>query len=739
MRALFGLVLIFGAASCNLIFRESPGGQNDAAVDAVDAPPATGWVSVSAGIEHTCAIDNQGGLWCWGSNRLGQLGQPLTTRNSLPTKVNNETWTMVSGRGLHTCAIRSDKTLWCWGSNSNGQLGIGTTVTDGSLNRVTDKSFTFVETSRANTCAIDDAGRLSCWGENLSKQIGDPAQNGDAKAPVTVDAQATWLTVAVGDSHACGLHADHTLWCWGSNRLGQLNGMGGVMPEAMPILAFQDNDWAAITTFAATTCGLKSNGSASCWGINDNGEFGNATVAYVAPRSVAAGSSSDWNTIVLGAEHTCGIKRDTKEWWCWGNNGYGQFGQFSASPLERSPVKMATDAERRWLTFALGSKHTCAIDESHQMYCMGGDHEGQLGLRLPVRGPQSRGGPWGAYSINASTACGNVGNDLKCWGNGRTFQIGNDMAASQQTPQKVTLPNNQQADAIAVGTRVACATSGTILNCWGTAYNGEFGNGIMGNQVNKTPTSVLTLNYTSVVATQHVCAVAGGDTYCWGENDKGQATQTPGMDRLTPLVLTGFKKVTIGATHSCGALGLVWKCWGDNTSGQLGNPSNSGTIVDVDVSNLPTNITLLELSAGTAHTCAIASNKAAYCWGRNLRGEVGDGTTSVQQKPTEVKGDLLWRQLAPGLFHTCGVTTDFKLYCWGDNSVGQIGAYGERFSRVPVQVGTDADWESIDAGDFFTCARKMDSSLWCWGYDAEGQVGGGTAWRPTMEAAPLPK
>ena len=124
---------------------------------------------------------------------------------------------------------------------------------------------------------------------------------------------------------------------------------------------------------------------------------------------------------------------------------------------------------------------------------------------------------------------------------------------------------------------------------------------------------------------------------------------------------------------------------------------------------------------------------------RNLRGEVGDGTTSVQQKPTEVKGDLLWRQLAPGLFHTCGVTTDFKLYCWGDNSVGQIGAYGERFSRVPVQVGTDDDWESIDAGDFFTCARKMDSSLWCWGYDAEGQVGGGTAWRPTMEAAPLPK
>lgn len=745
MRPLFAVMLLLCVASCNLFFQETSDNRSDAPIDAptdtpIDALPPTSWNSVSAGVEHTCAIDNQGTLWCWGSNRLGQLGQPLTTRNSLAAKVNNETWTMVSSRGFHTCAIRSDKTLWCWGYNSNGQAGINSTVTDGVPQRVSDSLFTFVETSRANTCAIDDSGRLYCWGENLSRQVGAPQQNGDAKVPVLVNAQSVWLSVAVGDSHVCGLQADNRLWCWGSNRVGQLDGVVDSVLVTAPKAIFPSDDWAAISTFEKTTCGLKANGTASCWGQNPSGEFGNGQATAVGMRTVAAGSSADWSSIVLGAEHTCGIKRDSQEWWCWGNNGYGQLGQFSAQPQERSPLQMATDAERQWLTIALGSKHTCAIDTNHHMYCMGGDHEGQLGLRLPVRAPQSLGGPWGAFSINSSTACGNQGADLKCWGNGRMFQIGNNISASQQTPQKVTLPNAAAASAIAVGNRVTCAVAGGVLHCWGTASSGEFGNAATGTQVFQTPQATVPLAYSSITMTQHGCSTLGADTYCWGNNNKGQATQIAGMNQLAPKLLTNFKKITVGAAHSCGLTGTVWKCWGDNTSAQLGNPSDTSVIVNVDVSSLqPSALPLRELSAGTIHTCAIASNGAAYCWGRNVRGEVGDGTTTIQAKPILVKGGLVWRQLALGVFHTCGVTTDSKLYCWGDNTLGQLGAFSERLAREPVQVGTDADWEALDAGDLATCARKKDLTLWCWGYDAEGHVGVGSGWRATMEAVPDPK
>ena len=71
-----------------------------------------------------------------------------------------------------------------------------------------------------------------------------------------------------------------------------------------------------------------------------------------------------------------------------------------------------------------------------------------------------------------------------------------------------------------------------------------------------------------------------------------------------------------------------------------------------------------QVSAGEIHNCAVTPDHRAYCWGWNVFGQIGDGTTSYQRaKPTLVKGGLSWRQISAGTYHTCGVTTNDRAYC----------------------------------------------------------------------------
>ena len=104
--------------------------------------PPNGWAAVSAGYQHTCAIREDGSLWCWGSGEDGQLGNGKRERSNLPSKVISPSgggrWEKVSAAagggpdsGAHTCALRNDRTFWCWGRNNDGQLGLGFTSTEG--------------------------------------------------------------------------------------------------------------------------------------------------------------------------------------------------------------------------------------------------------------------------------------------------------------------------------------------------------------------------------------------------------------------------------------------------------------------------------------------------------------------------------------------------------------------------------------------------------------------------------
>ena len=128
--------------------------------------------------------------------------------------------------------------------------------------------------------------------------------------------------------------------------------------------------------------------------------------------------------------------------------------------------------------------------------------------------------------------------------------------------------------------------------------------------------------------------------------------------------------------------GAAW-CWGFNASGQLGDgtQTNSGTPVQV--------MTLggaLQIVAGYRHACARLDDGRARCWGSNDVGQVGDGTGTTQPLPQPVLGVADVVELAAGSDHTCARLRDDSIWCWGSNNAGQLGDGTRTERRSPVRV-----------------------------------------------------
>jgi alpha-tubulin suppressor-like RCC1 family protein len=312
--------------------------------------------------------------------------------------------------------------------------------------------------------------------------------------------------------------------------------------------------------------------------------------------------------------------------------------------------------------------------------------------------------------------------------------------------------------------------------------------------------SVIAEIFTSVAAGgAHTCALTiSGLAFCWGRGESGQLgipvpTLTCPTDggpfpcTMVPVAVEGgltFAQLAGGGAHTCGLTsdGTAY-CWGSNTRGQLGDNSTTSQS-DAPVA-VATALKFASIDAGAQHTCALTSDGIAYCWGRNNRGQLGDGTTTNSSVPVAVTGDLTFQSIKAGGFdigHTCGLTTSGDAYCWGDNERGQLGngtggvgkedvtahpapapvignltftaltaglgrhtcgltgtgtycwgensfgALGNRStndSAEPVPVSGGIAFAQLIAGGFIghTCGLRSDGKAYCWGENERGQVG----------------
>ena len=181
------------------------------------------WTQVRAGANHNLALDSLGGLWAWGYNDAGQVGDGSTNAHTVPTPIgDSRVWVDLAAGDHHSLAVASDGTLWVWGSNDQQQLGLpGVNQSRVPIQLPASHGWKRVFAGGGSSFALSDDGRLWAWGANDQGQLG----LGDRlphPLPTLFAMPRGWQSLSVDRQHTLAIREDGSLWGWGSNAAGQL-------------------------------------------------------------------------------------------------------------------------------------------------------------------------------------------------------------------------------------------------------------------------------------------------------------------------------------------------------------------------------------------------------------------------------------------------------------------------------------------------------------------------------------
>jgi len=366
---------------------------------------------------------------------------PITAADKAPPRLVGSPWAAVAGDtgavvliaagGNRSCAVTTAGAAYCWGGEGGSPL----------RRFAAQVSWHIIALAPNRGCGIDTGGRTYCWGANADGQLGAPPDSVDHTAPVAIDGLPLLSALAVGVRHACGLAVSGRIYCWGSNRNGEL-GRGFRSPWERPAPVFSVLHYATVAAYANTSCALDIDGYPSCWGVDVNFVVGDprdadcpdsvttpsstamprrahecvavpegmqsrrglaALAAQGWPGAEACGltdagamycwkairapaqRATDWpplKSITGGRSHWCGPSLQGAAY-CWGDVSAGKLGSRDTLPGDR-PRSVAGDLTFQML--AAGTDHTCGLTTDGRIYCWGWNNAGQLGADTPSRG-----------------------------------------------------------------------------------------------------------------------------------------------------------------------------------------------------------------------------------------------------------------------------------------------------------------------------------------------------------------
>ena len=499
--------------------------------------------------------------------------------------------------------------------------------------------------------------------------------------------------------------------------------------------------------------------------MNDKGQLGNGESGYYEKRNIPTPVSlpSDSANIIqisLGAFHTCAIN-NANDLLCWGRNDYGQVGD-NTNEDKNTPTSISlSSADRVYATqIALGAGHTCAVDNSDNLYCWGLNSDGQLGdesnsgsltpkeINICISGPCTQRLSLGRYHSCAT----DMSNDLFCWGWNYYGQLGDDTTDDKNTPTSISLgsESTSKVKELSGGVHTCAIDSLNKLFCWGYNNKGQLGDASTIDR--HTPTEI-DLGIASSHAVQvslggyHSCAIDSlNNLLCWGRNDEGQVGDATNVNKNSPVLIAPGTassyviEISLGYVHTCAIFNNGdLKCWGSNYFGQLGNGGNDNLNIPTLIS-LGANVTPTQIELGLYHTCAVDNLSVLRCWGHNNNGQLGDGSNTNRNTPTPVSlpsNAATIIQLSLGSDHTCAISDTNDLLCWGDNDKGRLGDGTTVSKNTPTSIslsGADGVYATqISLGWGHTCAFDNSGVLYCWGDNGIGQFGDGSnldSWIP---------
>jgi alpha-tubulin suppressor-like RCC1 family protein len=590
------------------------------------------FVQVAGAWGGLCAIASTGAAYCRGGgmkNANGQLGNGTTIPSDtfVPVAGGHRFLTVQPGE-LATCGLAADSTAWCWGSGEYGSLGTGDTLDHATPTAVSGGwRFVTLAVGELHACGVTLGGSTLCWGLGYSGQNGDSGL-ANRLSPAPVPGAPTFVGLgAAGEGSTCGVTAAHAGWCWGDNSGGKLG-------------AYTDtifHDPVAVTggrTFQKLDlrggyCGLTTDGEAICWGR-----------PWLGPPPPPSGQR--FIALGTGEAHACGVGSDSTVY-CW---GYGKGAQGVTHGVAFTDV-------------AVGYKDDCALAADGTAYC------------------------W----------------MLHC---GADFDVG-----CNQPPAPVAVPaasspfvrispgQNDQTCAIAADGTAWCWYWMTWLNRAETPV--MVPGGILFRSV---AVGFGTLGVLSPYD-QYACGLAADSTaYCWSTRDLGTSTRVS-----APVPVPGglkFVSLDVLSGQVCGiGLDRGAYCW---------KPGDASPRL------VAAGRAFASIFASWDSDCALTTDGAAFCWGRNTYGELGLGFESRQAiEPVQVLGGHAFSTVVPGDLHSCGLATDGAAWCWGANWYGGLGTGDSTSSTEPVAVAGGLRFVSLVTGFERTCGLTADGSAYCWG------------------------
>lgn len=349
----------------------------------------------------------------------------------------------------------------------------------------------------------------------------------------------------------------------------------------------------------------------------------------------------------------------------------------------------------RFATLGAGTQATCGVSREGVLYCWGAGVAARNGE--PALAPhRAADGRYAAVSVGAAHACVVATTGAAwCWGANREYQLGDGRNTDRSTLKEVVGAPHETG--VFAGGQHSCAldTDGT-LRCWGWGATGQLGVGTTDDLGYSEAVPGYTFESAST-GSEHTCGLsADGTAWCWGRDDDGQVG-SPATDRclrdgvkigcaLRPLAVGDsirFVAISAGDHHTCAidTEARAW-CWGAGTAGQLG----TGSLTDSPVPTLvATDVRFQAIAAGSRHTCGLDLDGRAWCWGRNDFGRLGRvQPAGVVPMPVAVETDTRFTAIVAGTLHTCAIAEDGTAWCWGFGGYGQLGT-GEAISQAIPQ------------------------------------------------------
>lgn len=341
---------------------------------------------VVAGRLHACGLTTAGAAYCWGDNRLAQIGDSTFTDRNVATRVKTALVfdTLIAGANGHfTCGRVPTQEIHCWGSNNHGQSGDGTNTGGGGpfgnarpypVAGAAGLRFKALTGGGDHACGLADTGVAYCWGRNNNAEIGNGGST-DVFDPTAVIGGLTFKSISAGEAHTCALDTAGAAYCWGNANFRLGLSPNPVVDVSSPAAVQGGGIYTQISAGTVSTCALKASGEAFCWGTNGGGQLGDGTtVGRSAPAAIAGGHTFAAISTMGGTG--CGLKADGSLV-CWGVNSGGEAGVGSTFNL---PTPTAHAGPRRYSTVSIGASTSCALEiGTGAVYCWGPNTDGQVG------------------------------------------------------------------------------------------------------------------------------------------------------------------------------------------------------------------------------------------------------------------------------------------------------------------------------------------------------------------------